>query len=279
MPAGNDHSAGGVRYRDEVMARSIGIIGCGWLGRALAARLVASGVRVVGTTGSRESAAHLETLGVEGLVVRFAPEARGDVSKLRDVEAIVVAVPPGREFDPVAQAGAMGRAIAETNAAHVVQISTTSVYPSAGARVEEEDATPDHPLRSVEEVFQGSGRAVTILRCAGLFGPGRLILPWVLRAGVVVDESAPMNLVEQSDVVGAVLRVLEEPVADTFNICADEHPTKAEFYREIARRTGMAVPPFEVKAEPWKIVDNWKFKKRFGFRYEHPDPLAFPLRG
>ncbi|MGK2856009.1 MAG: NAD(P)-binding domain-containing protein [Thermoanaerobaculia bacterium] len=261
------------------MAASIGIVGCGWLGRALAIRLVASGVRVVGTTGSRESAAHLETLGVEGLVVRFSAEARGDVSKLRDVAAIVVAVPPAREIDPVAQAGAIARVVAETGAAHVVDISTTSVYPSEGRTVVEEDAMPEHPLRRVEEAIQGSGRAVTILRCAGLFGPGRLILPYVLRAGVVIAESAPMNLVEQSDVVGAVLRVLEEPVADTFNICADEHPTKAEFYREIARRTGMDVPRFEAGAEPWKIVDNQKFKKRFGFRYEHPDPLAFPLRG
>lgn len=261
------------------MRRSIGIIGCGWLGRALASRLVASGVRVVGTTGSHESAAQLSALGVEDLVLRFGDGAQGDVSKLRDAEAIVVALPPRREVDPVAQARAVERVISGTRAEHVVQISTTSVYPSAGGSVVETDAMPDHPLRRVEDSWQAEGRVVTILRCAGLYGPERLILPYVLRAGVVVDESAPVNLVEQFDVVRAVLRVLEEPLAETFNICADGHPTKGEFYRELAKRARMDVPRFGTKGEPWKVVDNTKFRERAGFRYEYPDPLKFPVWG
>lgn len=261
------------------MRQTIGIIGCGWLGRALALRLVASGVRVVGTTGSRDGAAHLSTLGVEGLVLRFGTGVEGDVSKLRDAEAIVVALPPGREVDPVAQAGVVERVISGTRATHVVQISTTSVYSSAGGSVVESDAMPDHPLRRVEDSWQAAGRVVTILRCAGLYGPGRLILPQVLRAGIVVDERAPVNLVEQSDVVSAILQVLEEPLTDTFNICADGHPTKGEFYRELARRAGMDVPRFGTKSEPWKVVDNAKFKERGRFRYEYPDPLTFPVWG
>lgn len=261
------------------MSRSVGIVGCGWLGSALATRLVASGVHVVGTTGSAGSAGQLAALGVESLVVRFGSEAEGDVSRLHDVDAIVVAIPPSRELDPVAQARAIARAIAATRAAHLVQISTTSVYPNAGGRVAEDDAIADHPLRRVEESWQEDGRLVTTLRCAGLYGPGRLILPYVLRAGVVVDENAPVNLVEQSDAVSAILRALESPAGGTFNICSDEHPTKGEFYREIARRTGMNVPRFEAKGEPWKIVDNRKFRERFAFRYAHPDPLKFPVWG
>ncbi|MFA6957504.1 MAG: NAD(P)-binding domain-containing protein [Thermoanaerobaculia bacterium] len=259
------------------MSRSIGIIGCGWLGSALALRLVASGVRVVGTTGSLESAARLASIGVEALVVRFTSDAEGDVDGLRDVDAIVVAIPPARELDPLAQSRAVAKAIATTRASHVVQISTTSVYPAAGSRVVEDDALDDHPLRRVEDAYKEDGRKATILRCAGLFGPGRLIMPYVLRAGVVVDEIAPVNFVEQSDVVNAILRVLEAPVADTFNICADEHPTKGEFYRELAKRTGMDEPRFEATGEPWKIVDNRKFRERCGFRYRYPDPLTFPV--
>lgn len=259
------------------MLRSVGIVGCGWLGRALASRLVVSGVRVVGTTGSPETAARLAALGVESVVVRFVPEAEGDISRLHDVDAIVVAIPPSRGLDPLAQARAVARAVVATRAAHLVQISTTSVYPNTGGRVAEDDAIPDHPLRRVEDSWQQDGCLVTILRCAGLFGPGRLILPYVLQAGVVVDEAAPMNLVEQSDVVGALLRVLEDPAGDTFNICADEHPTKGEFYRELARRAQLGVPRFDQKDEPWKVVDNRKFKDRFAFQYEHPDPLKFPV--
>ncbi|MCM2317390.1 MAG: NAD(P)-binding domain-containing protein [Thermoanaerobaculia bacterium] len=259
------------------MLRSVGIVGCGWLGRALASRLIASGVHVVGTTGSPESAAHLAALGVESLVARFVPEGEGDLSRLHDVDAIVVAIPPSRGLDPLAQARAIARAVAATRAAHLVQISTTSVYPNAGGRVVEDDAIADHPLRRVEDSWHQDGRLVTILRCAGLYGPGRLILPYVLRAGVVVDENAPVNLVEQSDVVSAICRALESPAAGTFNLCADEHPTKGEFYRELAKRARLGVPRFDRTGEPWKVIDNRKFRERFAFRYEHPDPLKFPV--
>lgn len=259
------------------MLQTVGIIGCGWLGRAVAVRLVDAGVRVVGTTGSPESAARLGAIGVECLAARFDPELQGDVSLLREVDAIVVAIPPSRAADPVEQARAVARIVAGSRASHIVQISTTSVYPNSGARVAEDDALHDHPLRRVEEVMQQAGRTTTILRCAGLFGPGRLILPFVLRSGALVDENAPVNLVEQSDVVAAILRALDEPEAGTFNVCADAHPTKGEFYRELARRAGLDVPRFGATGEPWKIVDNRKFRDRFGFRYEHPDPLTFPL--
>ena len=97
-------SASCLGYRDFVMLRPVGIIGCGWLGSALASRLVASGVRVVGTTGSRGGAGRLLSIGVEALVLRFSPDAEGDVAGLGDVEAIVVAIPPARELDPLAQA-------------------------------------------------------------------------------------------------------------------------------------------------------------------------------
>lgn len=232
---------------------------------------------MVGTVGSRDSAARLASIGVDALVVKFSPEAEGDVDGLRDVDAIVVAIPPARALDPLAQARAIACVIAKTRASHVVQISTTSVYPAAGRRVVESDAIEGHPLCRVEDAYRDDVRPATILRCAGLFGPGRLILPFVLRAGVVVDENAPVNFVEQSDVVNAILRVLGAPVADSFNICADGHPTKGEFYRGLAERTGMNVPRFEATGEAWKIVDNRKFRERFGFRYAHPDPLTFPV--
>lgn len=259
------------------MSRTIGIIGCGWLGSALAARLVAMGVRVIGTTGSREGASRLASIGVEGVVARFTTGLDGDVATLRDADAIIVAIPPRRGLDPVAQARAVAKVIAGTRAMHVVQISTTSVYPAARRRVTEDDAIRDHPLCSVEEVWESLDCPATVLRCAGLFGPGRLILPYVVRAGVTVDEKAPVNLVEQSDVVSVLLAVLRHPVADTFNVCADEHPTKGAFYRELARRTGMEAPPFAATREPWKVVDNRKLIDRFEFRYAYPDPLTFPV--
>jgi len=216
-------------------------------------------------------------LGVEPHVVRFGPEAEGDLGVMKAADTVVVAVPPGHGDQAIEEAGAIARWIDTGSAASLIQISTSSVYPSTGGVVTETDAIDGHRLVRVEEAFQALERTVATLRCTGLFGPGRIILPFLLRSGRAVDPDGRVNFVAQSDVVRAVLRVLDEPVSDTFNVCADEHPTREEFYRAIARRAGMEVPRFESTGEPFRIVGNEKFKLRFGFAYEHPDPCEFPF--
>lgn len=52
-----------------------------------------------------------------------------------------------------------------------------------------------------EDAYRSLDCAATILRCAGLFGPGRLILPGVLAKGVAVEEENPVP--ELRDVVRA----------------------------------------------------------------------------
>jgi nucleoside-diphosphate-sugar epimerase len=259
------------------MTSAVGIIGCGWLGRALATDLIEDGIRVVGTTTSVGGTDLLREIGVEPVVARFGPELEGSLAVMKELDVIVVAIPPGRGSTAVTEAGAIAGIIREADPAVLVQISTSSVYPDGGGTVVEDDAIRDHRLFLVEEAYRGLDCRVAILRCTGLFGPGRLILPYVLRAGRPVDPDQRVNLVEQRDVVRAVRRVLDEPVSDTFNICADEHPTRAEFYRAIAERTGLGVPEFRPSDEGGKIVDGRKFRDRFEFRYEFPDPLKFPV--
>jgi len=253
------------------------IIGCGWLGRAIASALVFRGVRVIGTTTRQENVEAIADLGVEPKVVRFGPEVAGERGTLQGVEAVVVAVPPGRGAEAIEEAAAIARFVDTTRAGTVVQISTSSVYPDTGGVVFEADAIPGHRLVRVEETFHSLDRSVAVLRCTGLFGPGRIILPFLLRSGRAVDPDGRVNFVAQSDVVRAVLRVLDEPVRDTFNVCADEHPTRREFYSSIAERAGMEIPRFESTGEPFRIVDNSKFRTRFGFEYEYPDPCTFPF--
>lgn len=259
------------------MNGAVGIMGCGWLGKALASDLMGDGIRVVGTTTSPRGAVALKELGVEPVVARFGLHLDGDLSILKGLDALVVAIPPGTGTAALDEAGAISEVVREASPRLVVQISTSSVYPDNGGTVVEDDAIRDHRLFLVEELYRRLECRVTILRCTGLFGPGRLILPYVLRADRPVDPDLPVNLVEQRDVVRAVRRVLAEPVSDTFNVCADEHPPRGEFYREIAKRAGLDLPTFRPGGEAWKIVDNRKFREQFGFRYEYPDPLQFPV--
>ena len=56
----------------------------------------------------------------------------------------------------------------------VIFISSTSVYPASNSIVTEETATMNTPLSEIENLFKNNTFfETTIIRFAGLFGPGR----------------------------------------------------------------------------------------------------------
>jgi hypothetical protein len=61
-----------------------------------------------------------------------------------------------------------------------------------------------------------------------------------------------------------------------FNVCADEHPIKADFYRKQAEIQGFVPPTFLPDVTPrYKIVNNEKIKKTLDYQFVFPDPMDF----
>jgi nucleoside-diphosphate-sugar epimerase len=89
-----------------------------------------------------------------------------------------------------------------------------------------------------------------------------------------------VNLVHQDDVVAAMTLLLSRPKGGhTFNLCAREHPAKADFYPALARQMGLQPPTFaeETSAGKGKIVDGERICKELGFEYQYPDPRSMPF--
>jgi nucleoside-diphosphate-sugar epimerase len=161
----------------------------------------------------------------------------------------------------------------------VLFVSSTSVYPVTCKVVSEAtgEESPDHPLVIIENMFRQSVQfQTTIVRFAGLIGgsrhPGRFF-----RGGKLVkNPDANVNLIHRDDCINILDRIVANGLwGETFNACADSHPSKREFYTQAAKMVGAPLPEFEDSGDhSFKIIDNRKLKRVLDYEFMHPDLMA-----
>lgn len=120
-------------------------------------------------------------------------------------------------------------------------------------------------LFNMESVFHSSN--TTVVRLAGLIGPGRHPGSFFTGKGVQRGRHTPVNMVHQSDAVRAITWILENGLwGETYNVCHPEHPPKGEYYPQMAKQIGLEPPTFSDEITDWKIVSSDKLVKT-GFKF------------
>ncbi|MEL6925735.1 MAG: SDR family NAD(P)-dependent oxidoreductase, partial [Bacteroidota bacterium] len=118
----------------------------------------------------------------------------------------------------------------------------------------------------------------TVLRMAGLAGGTRKPGRFLAGKKELKNGSAPINLVHQVDCVAIAAGVIARGLwNETYNVVADEHPTRAIFYTYQALKEDLEPPTFvKEDTEPnYKIVSNEKIKSALNYQLRHPDPMSF----
>jgi len=151
------------------------ILGCGFLGQALAQKLAFKGVPVAGTARGEPQLGIIRTRGATA--VRF----EGDLAVLERlplaVGRVVMSIPPEAGLDV-----ALVARVASLNLApgRVLYISSTSVYGDHGG-ADVIESTPTEPATdkakarlASEALWQSIGASV--IRPSGIYGPGRSLL-------------------------------------------------------------------------------------------------------
>jgi len=274
----------------------VSILGCGWLGRPLARRLVEHDLHVRGSTTTPEKIDALRRDGIEPHHLVLDPDFSGeDPTPFFRSSILVLNVPPPRGTDDVRayhrrQIDAVRAAASEGAVEWILFASSTGVYPNVERTVTEADQPPGAPdalpgarrptgeaLLDVEARLMDDDRfATTVVRFGGLYGDGRHPGRFLAGRANVSRPEAPVNLIHQDDCVALLLTLLEQDVRDdVFNACADAHPTRRAIYTRAAEVLGLDPPTFdESDTTTGKIVDNQKIKAHTGYQFRHPDPLA-----
>lgn len=268
---------------------TISIIGAGWLGLPFGKKLVEQGYTVKGSTTRTDKLAVIEQAGIQPFLLKADPDLTGDqIDKLFNCDLLFLNLPPGRRHPNVQQyfpeqVRQILRKAKRQNVSKCIFVSSTSVYSDRNQVVTEADPIhPDRPsgkaLAEAEKLVKATfGKQGTILRLAGLAGPGRSMGRFLAGRKDLPNGEAPVNLVHQTDCIDVLLAIIEqERYGKTYNVCADEHPKKKDIYPIQASRLGLEPPTFQEKgALSYKIVSNQKVKEELNYKFRYPDPMQF----
>ncbi|MBG8553917.1 NAD(P)H-binding protein [Hymenobacter guriensis] len=271
---------------DSVSSATIAVLGCGWLGLPLARALVAAGYAVCGSTTSPDKLSTLAAAGIQPTLLRLTPELSADdpalTALLRGAKTLVLNVPPrassGIPYLDLLRP--LAAAVQQYGVRQVLFVSSTGVYPDINQPQTEAAAlaTADaaSPLLQAEYLFmQLPGIRTTVVRMAGLIGPGRAPGRFLAGRQAVAQGSAPVNLIHLTDCVGALLSILQQQLWDyTLNASAAQHPLRREFYPAAARSLGLEPPTFLPEEAGGKTIDSTQLRQLTGYSFQHDDLLA-----
>ena len=231
------------------MEKTLLSIGHGFSARALAARLVPQGWRIVGTTRSPDKADAIADTGVEPVVWPGA-----DLGALiAQFPNVLVSAGPDSAGDPVLNAVDDAVIRAAPDQRWVGYLSTTGVYGDHDGDWVDEDTplTPSTKRGRARVTAEARWQAIPdlplhIFRLAGIYGPGRGPFAKV-RAGTarrIIKPGQVFSRIHVEDIAQALELSLQRPdPGAVYNLCDDDPAPPQDVIAHAAELLGLPVPP------------------------------------
>ncbi len=271
------------------MNKTLLSFGHGFSARAMAARLVPQGWRIIGTTRSADKCAGIAATGVEPVVWPGT-----DVSPLLgEVDHVLLSAAPSADGDPVLRELKDQIISAAPRLRWVGYLSTTGVYGDhKGAWVDEGTAlTPATKRGQARVEAEAAWQAIPdlplhIFRLAGIYGPGRGPFAKV-RAGTarrIIKEGQVFSRIHVEDIAQALeLSIARPDPGAVYNLCDDDPAPPQDVIGHAAELLGLPLPPAEdfetAEMSPMarsfyaesKKVRNDRIKRDLGWKPAYPD--------
>ena len=268
-------------YAEQV--QSVGIIGCGWLGTALAHSLLALGTQVCVTTRSQEKLAALQKEGLSGELLDLSmnddehgidqhdivQHIKNDIydGEVFKQQQLVICITPQFKSGKKCYAQRIQRIVdaaqkqIELGGAlkRIILISTTGVYKNLVGEISE-DTVLDFidekvsALLKAEQTLKVFPKHTAIVRFAGLVGPKRHPGRFLAGKTGLLNSDDKVNLIHQYDAVGILLALLfKQEASGIFNGVSNTKTRKKEFYQQASLSLKLDKPIFELVSDQNKI--------------------------
>ena len=266
----------------------VAIVGCGYVGTAIAQRWQSQGFTVLATTTRVERVSELSLVADRVEVVHGSDAARLQAI-LADQQIVLLCVGAKRGVDYadtyLKTAQTLAQILPETAVEQLIYTSTYSVYGQHhGVWVTEE--MPAAPATENGKVIAATEqtlldattphRRVCILRLGGIYGPGRTLERIYSRAAGTTkpgtgDEGS--NWVHLDDIVGAIDWVRQHHLSGIYNLVQDEVLTVRGLIDAVCQRYNLDPVQWDETKPSDRLynvrVSNAKLK-RTGYQFVHP---------
>ena len=286
MPEQNTH-----RF---LQGKHVVVFGAGYVGGRLAKVALTAGAIVTVLTRNSTVAESLAAAGCEAVVADLATDDWHP--RILPGDYILNTVSSGRsglagyQRSYVAGAHSILRWAKDfSDRGHLIYTGSTSVYPQGEGQTVDETAPVEASdersamLIEAEQIHQEWEGRSTILRLAGIYGPGRHYLLDQLRDGMVqfpVGGDRHLNLIHRDDIVGAVLAAWGTTSAvsnQIYNVVDDGRFTKNEIVTWLAEKLdhpgvsfdGIAVLGRRV-GRPDRVFSNRRLRNELNWRPTYP---------
>lgn len=254
------------------MKQKISILGCGWLGEPLAKELIELEYKVKGSTTSKNKIQRFISLGISPFLLDL-DAIDNSIDIFLDAEILIIAT-PCKNIEGFKE---LIIHIEKSTIKKILYISSTSVYENSNDIVTEGSTVKLTSLVKIENLFVSNDHfKTTIIRFAGLMGYDRLPGNFFPAGKKIPNPDGYVNMIHRDDCIGILTAIIKKGLwGDTFNACADTHPTRREFYTKAAIELRKDIPEFEESNHTgYKIISNQKLKELLGYQFKFADILC-----
>lgn len=225
--------------------KSVGIIGCGWLGKSLARELSKN--------------LHVEC---------FSRQTTNDNSPFWQSDIVIIAINTKDNYLETL------RKIATLTkpTCNIILMSSISIYREFDEDVDESfEITQPSLIKEAEDLIFGLKENVIILRLGGLMGDDRVAGRWKSAADF---SDGYVNYIHKDDVINIIKKMIENIVnLGIYNLVAPLHPSRQEIHRKNSQKAGSEIGKFEGFSK--RRVSSEKVIKELDYTFLHPNPLEF----
>ena len=228
--------------------------------------LIKKGYLIKGSTTNQQKLAQLEQAHILAFLIKLQ-NLTHNTEEFLNSNILIIAI----AYKDINNFRQLITLIEKSSIKKVVFISSTSVYPSHNSEVDEETETLDTALAQIENLIRcNENFKSTIIRFAGLFGYDRKPGNFIKKSKSVKDPEGFINLIHRDDCIAIIEQIIARNIwGETFNACADDHPSRRNYYTQESNKQGLAIPTFNENVDSdFKIVSNKKLKNHLGYKFK-----------
>lgn len=261
--------------------KTIGILGCGWLGLHLNHYLQDKQYTIKGSTTSEAKIPELRAANIDPYLVNLQEPNEEQIQLfLKDVDVLVITIPPIRGEESDLYARSFERLIPylkQQGVQQVMMMSSVSVYSPQEQEVTEEsvdysnDPTSKQILAAEQLLLNTNEITSCILRLGGLFGPDRKPVRYIVNRGVLENPDLPVNMIHIRDIVAFTAALLAQGLTTTtiYNLVSPHYKNRLDYYTQEAEELDLTLPPLgENDWKTYRKITGDKIVQQTGIPYQ-----------